>query len=61
MPQGVLIAVGVVGVACGFWLWHRQGPYFGLGASGGKVETGALIASVLLLAVITTGKLLYGR
>ena len=29
---------GVVTVPVGLWLWHRQGPHFGLGSAGGKVN-----------------------
>ncbi len=60
VPQVVLIAVGLAGTAYGLWLWHRQGHYFGLGASGADVQTGAVIASVLLLAAVVTGEFIYG-
>ena len=60
MPQPVLICVGVVGALCGFWLWHRQGHHFGLGNSGGEVQSGAVITSVLLLTAIATGELICG-
>jgi hypothetical protein len=44
---------GVVTVPAGFWLWHRQGPHFGLGPAHGKVSPGvayaSLAACVLLL------------
>ena len=60
VPQAVLVAVGLVGSVCGLWLWHRQGHYFGLGDSGGQVQSGAVVASVLLLAAIATGEFIYG-
>jgi len=30
----------------GFWLWHRQGPYFGLRLARGKVSRGVTYASL---------------
>jgi hypothetical protein len=60
MSEAVLISLGLVGAVSGFWLWHRQGQHFGLGNSGGEVQTGAVIASVILLAVIVTGELICG-
>jgi hypothetical protein len=60
MSQAVLISVGLVGAVSGFWLWHRQGHHFGLGDSGGEVKTGAVIASVILLAVVATGEFICG-
>jgi hypothetical protein len=61
VPQSVLISVGLVGTTCGFWLWHRQGRYFGLGASGEEVKTGTVVVSVLLLAAIVIGELICGN
>jgi hypothetical protein len=60
VPQVVLIVVGGVGAACGLWLWHGQGEYFGLGGSGGRVQTGAVVASVFLLAALATGEIICG-
>lgn len=46
---------GVVTAPVGLWLWHRQGPYFGLGAAEGRVDVrvayGSLAVCVALLLV----------
>ena len=46
---------GVVTAPFGLWLWHRQGPYFGLGIAGGKVNRkvaiGVLGVCLVLLAL----------
>ena len=59
-PQAALVGVGLVGAGCGLWLWHRQGKHFGFGASGGQVDRGAVVASVLLLVGVTAGELICG-
>jgi hypothetical protein len=61
VSQAVLISVGLVGAVYGFWLWHRQGHHFGLGDSGCEVQSGAVIASIILLAAVATGELIYGN
>ncbi len=44
---------GTVTVLAGFWLWHRQGHHFGMGAAEGKVNTVVgfctLVGALLLL------------
>lgn len=42
---------GAVTVPAGLWLWHRQGPYFGLGAAKGQVRVG--VAYVTLVACVS--------
>jgi len=46
---------GAAAIPAGLWLWHGQGPHFGLGAAGGRVSMTAtytaLIACLLLLAL----------
>ena len=49
---------GVCTVPIGFWLWHRLGSHFGLGAANGRVSGRAVLASVVLLAVTVVGELL---
>lgn len=41
---------GALTVPTGFWLWHRQGERFGLGAAKGKVDV-AVTYCVLLAAI----------
>ena len=60
VPQPVLISVGLVGAVYGLWLWHQQGRNFGLGESGGKVPSSAVVASVALLAALATVELICG-
>lgn len=46
---------GVVTVPFGFWLWHRQGPHFGLSSARGNVDRGVsygtATAALLLIAL----------
>jgi hypothetical protein len=46
---------GVGTAPIGLWLWHRQGPHFGLGSAKGRVSRpvawGSLAALVALLAL----------
>ncbi len=52
-PVWVLVAFGVVTFPLGLYLWHKQGPYFGLGKGNGKVDThAALISTALLVALV---------
>jgi hypothetical protein len=50
-----LWSFGAVTVPIGFWLWHRQGPHFGLGKSAGQVDRGVAygtsVAALLLIAL----------
>jgi hypothetical protein len=58
--QAVVIVVGGVAAACGLMLWHRQGEHFGFGVSKGRVQSGAVVASVLLLAALAIGEFIWG-
>src|SRR5262245_9380040 len=40
---------GAVTVPAGLWLWHRQGPHFGLGPAKGQVHPGVAWASLVVL------------
>jgi hypothetical protein len=46
---------GAVTMPAGLWLWHRQGPHFGLGPAEGHVRGGvawaSLVGCVLLLVL----------
>jgi hypothetical protein len=54
-PAWSLAAFGVAALPAGLWLWHRQGPHFGLGPAQGRVSVaaayGCLAALVLLVAL----------
>jgi hypothetical protein len=39
---------GLVTLPAGLWLWHRQGPYFGLGSAEGRVRAGVAYASLVV-------------
>ena len=43
---------GALTVPLGFWLWHRQGPHFGLGSSKGRVHPGAAYGSLLAFLLL---------
>jgi hypothetical protein len=53
---------GAVSVPSGLWLWHRQGPHFGLGPSQGRVSAGVAYASIVaclalvVLALVVDGE-----
>jgi len=44
-PRWVLVLFGAVAFPLGLYLWHRQGPHFGLGDAKGKVDTRAVFIS----------------
>jgi len=52
-----LLAFGVPAIVAGLCLWHGLGPYFGLGASRGKVDrkaaVGVTIALVCVILLLT--------
>lgn len=56
-PRWVLLLFGLSALSSGIYLWHREGPHFGLGEANGKVSRSATIASVLLLASIVAVEL----
>jgi hypothetical protein len=43
---------GAVTVPVGLWLWHRQGPHFGLGSANGQVSRCAAYASVAVCVAL---------
>jgi hypothetical protein len=51
-PVWVLVVFGLLTVPLGLYLWHRQGPHFGLGVAKGQVsKRGALVSAALFLAL----------
>lgn len=47
-PAWALWLFGWVACPAGLGLWHRQGPHFGLGDSGGQVSPGVAYATALV-------------
>ena len=43
---------GAVTMPAGLWLWHRQGPHFGLGAAEGQVNPAVAYASLVACAAL---------
>jgi hypothetical protein len=61
-PLWSLLLFGAVTVPAGLWLWHRQGPHFGLGPAKGKVSRAAAYACLaVLLLLVVLGLVLDGR
>lgn len=55
-PAWGLWAFGAVTVPAGLWLWHREGPHFGLGTARGQVSPAAAYGCfVVLLALLVLG------
>ncbi len=59
-PIWTLVLFGFATVPLGLYLWHRQGPHFGLGSAEGRVSRAAMIVSVCLFAGIFVLELLFG-
>ena len=51
---------GALTAPLGLWLWHHQGPNFGLGPAGGRVSPGVAYATLLICAVLLALGLLVG-
>jgi hypothetical protein len=61
-PAWWLWAFGVATVPAGLWLWHRQGPHFGLGPAEGKVDAvAAYVCLTVLLGLIALGFVVDGE
>ena len=52
-PRWLLVLFGVVAFPLGLYLWHRQGPHFGLAGAKGKVDTRAAFISTGLFLALT--------
>ena len=52
-PRWLLVLFGAVTFPLGLYLWHRQGPHFGLGDAKGKVDIGAALISAGLFLGLT--------
>jgi hypothetical protein len=51
---------GAVATPLGLLLWHRLGPYFGLGEARGQVGRGAAIACLVLLVLVAGLEFVFG-
>jgi len=58
-PHWLLALFGLFTFPLGLYLWHQQGPYFGLGKAGGHVDTGAALVSAALLAALAGTEILF--
>lgn len=57
-----LVLFGAVAIPAGLWLWHRQGPHFGLGAAEGRVSIAATCAALIAcLFLLALGLIVDGR
>jgi hypothetical protein len=59
-PLWSLLLFGAVTVPAGFWLWHRQGPHFGLGPAKGKVSLVAAYGCLAVLLLLVVGLVVDG-
>ncbi len=57
-PIWLLVLFGLLTAPLGLYLWHRQGPYFGLGGAGGSVNVGAALTSTALFLALTGAELI---
>ena len=57
-PVWVLVAFGLLAAPLGLYLWHRQGPHFGLGEAKGNVSMRAAITSAALFLTLVAGELI---
>jgi len=57
-PVWVLVVFGLLAAPLGLYLWHRQGPHFGLGEAKGNVSMRAAITSAALFLTLVAGELI---
>jgi hypothetical protein len=51
---------GLLTAPMGPWLWHRQGPHFGLGPAEGRVSRGVAYGALVVFLVLLVSGLLVG-
>jgi hypothetical protein len=56
-PKWLLPVFGMSAMVLGLYLWHREGPNFGLGASKGVVNGRAAVVSLGLFLAVTIAEL----
>ena len=57
-PGWTLILFGLLTAPLGLYLWHRQGPYFGLGEAKGEVSRSATLVSTLVFLAVVGAELI---
>ena len=57
-PRWLLVLFGLLAAPIGLYLWHRQGPHFGLGEAKGNVNVRAALISATLLFALAGAELL---
>ncbi len=57
-PTWLLVLFGLLTTPFGLYLWHRQGPHFGLGEVRGNVNKRAALTSATLFLALTAVELL---
>ena len=60
-PVWLLVLFGFLTVPCGLYLWHLQGPHFGLGEANGKVSKWATVISAALFLALVGFELIRNR
>ncbi len=57
-PRWLLVIFGLLTAPLGLYLWHRQGPHFGLGEAKGTVNMRSAVTSAALFLVLTGAELI---
>ncbi len=57
-PRWLLVLFGILSAPLGLYLWHRQGPHFGLGEAKGNVSPHAALISAALFFVLVGAELM---
>ena len=57
-PRWLLVLFGAVTIPFGLYLWHEQGPHFGLGKANGMVSVRAAFVSAALFVILAGVELL---
>lgn len=61
-PRWIMVTFGLLAISAGLFLMNGEGRHFGLGEARGKVSRRAAVFSVLLLvAIVTTELVAFGR
>jgi hypothetical protein len=61
-PVWHLWLFGALTAPAGLWLWHQQGPHFGLGTAKGRVHRGVAYATLVgCVALLTLGFIIGGE
>ena len=58
-PIWLLWLFGILTIPLGLWLWHRQGPHFGLGSARGRVSVRAAYGTLISVIILTILEILF--